>query len=33
MIIIPNGILDKTTKDDPGFNNFADKIITIVYIL
>ena len=32
MISIPNGILDKTSKDDPGFNNFADKIITIVYI-
>lgn len=32
IISIPNGILDKTSKDDPGFNNFADKIITIVYI-
>ena len=32
IISIPNGILDTTTLEDPGFNSFSDKIITIVYI-
>lgn len=32
IISIPNGILDKTSPEDPGFNSFMDKIITIIYI-
>ena len=32
IISIPNGILDTTSPEDPGFNSFADKIITIIYI-
>ena len=32
IISIPNGILDKTSPQDPGFNSFMDKIITIIYI-
>lgn len=32
IISIPNGILDRTSIEDPGFNSFADKIITIIYI-
>lgn len=32
IISIPDAILEQTSGTDPGFNSFADKVISIIYI-